>query len=222
MPFQLRDNVFWCDCAGRAVFLDVDADRYFCLPLDINEAFLRLVTGAPEPRDAERLQMLVSRGILIEGGASAAIAKPPIIEAADRDLLDDPHPAPGMYSILQELVSELAAVRLLRTRKFSQVIDLIRRKGANSRRPPRNPDSMLQAIGGASSAASFLLRVHDRCLVRALAVHLICVRYGIRPKLVFGVIPHPFAAHCWVQLGNRVLVGGFEHARLYTPILVLE
>lgn len=222
MPFQLRHNVFWCECAGRAVFLDIEADRYFCLPSEANEAFLRLATDDLIPTAAERLQMLVSRGILIEGGASAAIVEPPIIAVADRDLLEEPHLFPGLYSILEEFVSELLAVRLLRTSRFSEVIDLVKRTGSNDRQPPRDLDARLQAIAGASGAVSYLMRVQDRCLVRALAVHLICIRYGIRPKLVFGVIAHPFAAHCWVQLGNKVIVGDFEQARLYTPIFVLE
>ena len=222
MPYRLRDSVYWCDCAGRAAFLDVEADRYFCLPSGPNEAFLRLAAGDPERRDSEHLQMLVSRGILIEGDAAAAIKPPPTVEVTDCDLLDEPHPSPGLLPILREYVAEVIAARLLRTRTFSQVIEAIRRKGSTGRRPPRDLDSVLQAIAGASSAVSYLMRVQDRCLVRALAVHSICVRNGIRPKLVFGVIAHPFAAHCWVQLENRVLAGGFEHARLYTPILVLE
>jgi hypothetical protein len=222
MPLQLRDNVYWCDCTGRAVFLDVEADRYFCLPSEANAAFLRLAAGEPEPRDAERLQMLVLRGILIGGDASEAIAPPPIIEAMDGDVADEWQASPGLISILRELVSELVALRLLRARTFSEVIEAIRRDGSDDRGPPRDLDSALQAIAGASNAASYLMRVQDRCLVRALAVHLICMRRGIRSKLVFGVIAHPFAAHCWVQLGNKVLVGGFEHARLYTPIFVLE
>ena len=222
MPFQLRQNLFWCEFAGRAVFLDVEADRYFCLPSDANAAFLRLATGDAEPRDAERLQMLISRGILIAGGTSATIEAPPTIEAAERDLLDEPHPSSGLYSVLRELVAEVLAIRLLRTREFSEVLEMVRRKGPKHRRPPRDPNSLLQAIAGASDAASYLMRVQDRCLVRALAVHRICKKYGIRPKLVFGVIAHPFAAHSWDQLGNKVVVGGFEHARLYTPILVLE
>ena len=37
MPLQLRGNVHWCDSGGRAVFLDVEADRYFCLPAAANE-----------------------------------------------------------------------------------------------------------------------------------------------------------------------------------------
>ena len=222
MPFQLRHNVFWCECAGRAVFLDVEADRYFCLPLGANDAFLRLAADAGEPSDVEFLQALVSRGILIEGGATAAIARPPIIPVANGDFTDEPDGSPGLYSVLQLFVSEVLAARLLRTRTFSEVIDVVRRKGANDRHPPRDQNNMVRAITGASTAVSYLMRVHDRCLVRALAVQLICMKHGIRPKLVFGIIAHPFAAHCWVQIENKVLVGGFEHARLYTPILVLE
>ena len=45
---------------------------------------------------------------------------------------------------------------------------------------------------------------------RALAVHAICKRSGIDAKLVFGVIGQPFEAHCWVQRGSTVVVGGFE------------
>ena len=222
MPFQLRNNVHWCNCTGRAVFLDVEADRYFCLPSEANESFLRLAAGDPEPRDAERLQMLGSRGILVEGGAAAAIKRPPTVEVTDCDLLDEPHASAGLLPILREFVSQALAVRLLRTRTFAEVVEVIWRKGSIDRQPPRDLDSVLQAIASASCAASYLMRAQDRCLVRALAVHLICMRRGIRPKLIFGVIAHPFAAHCWVQLGNKVLVGGFEHARLYTPILVLQ
>lgn len=221
MPLQLRDDVHWCDCAGRAVFLDVEADRYFCLPAAANDAFLRLAKGKPEPGDPERLRMLVARGILVEDGASA-IRRPPVIEAADRDLADEPSASPDLSSIFRALVSELRAARLLRTRPFSRVLEAIERNGSRNRRPPRDTDRALQAIASASKAISYVLRVHERCLVRALAVHLNCTKRGIRPKLVFGVIAHPFAAHCWVQLGKAVLVGGFEQARLYTPILVLE
>lgn len=222
MGFQLRDNVHWCDCAGRAVFLDIEADRYFCLPSEANEAFLRLAAGDTRRRDAERVGVLVSRGILVDGGPTAAIAPPAVSEKVDGDLLDEPHSAPALLSVLEELIGELRAVRLLRTRTFSEMIQMVRRNASRDRPVPSDQNKMVHAIAAASSAVSYLMRVQDRCLVRALAVHSICTRRGIRPRLVFGVIAHPFAAHCWVQLENKVLVGGFEHARLYTPILVLE
>ena len=80
----------------------------------------------------------------------------------------------------------------------------------------------MQRLVRAASAAAFLLRSHDRCLVRGLAFHAACRKKGLDSKLVVGVIAHPFTAHCWVQAGSIVLLGGYEQARLYTPILVLE
>lgn len=222
MPLQLRADIQWCDCGGRAVFLDVEQDRYFCLPARSNDAFLRLAAGDATPGDSECLQNLVSRGILVEKGAPTAMAHPPVIDTPDRDLADERHSRPGPSSILNQLVSEALAARLLRTRSFSKAVGAIRRKASIDRPPPHDRDKALQVIAGAASAVSYLIGAHDRCLVRALAVHSICMRRGIRPKLVFGVIVHPFAAHCWVQYENAVLVGGFEQAQLYTPILVIE
>jgi hypothetical protein len=222
MALQLRGNVHWCDSNGRIVFLDIEADRYFCLPAAANEAFSRLAKGELESGDPERLQMLVSRGILIEDGASTPLRHPPVVEVPNRDLADEPIRFAGLFSIVRAFVSELRAVRLLQTKPFSKVLETIERKGSRERRAPLDQERVLQAIAGASRAVSYVMRVHDQCLVRALAVHLNCIRSGIRPKLVFGVIAHPFAAHCWVQFGNAMLVGGVEQARLYTPILVLE
>jgi len=222
MRLQLRNNVHWCDCAGRAIFLDIEADRYFCLPATANAAFLRLVAGNIHRGDAEQLRAMVARRLLIEDCALAAIRPPPLIEPPSHDWLIEPSPRAGLFPILQALVSEMSAARLLRTRPFLEVLDAARRQGSKDDRPPRHEQHLLRIIVGVSSAASYLVRVQDRCLVRALAVHSICRKRGLRPKLVFGVIAHPFAAHCWVQLGSAVLVGGFEQARLYTPILVLE
>ena len=110
----------------------------------------------------------------------------------------------------------------LRTRSLRDVLETAASRGRNEALVPEHPNSSLGAIVTAANAVALLTRVHNRCLVRALAVHAMCKKRGIRPKLVFGVIAHPFAAHCWVQLDSAVLVGGFEQARLHTPILVVE
>lgn len=222
MPFHLRDKVHWCISDGRVVFLDIQADRYFCLPAAANDAFLRLAAGQSQARDCAPLQMLVSRGILVEDGMPAAIKRAPLVEAAERDVADNACRSSVLYFV-QEFVSELVAARMLRTRTFAEIIATIERKGRSARHhPPHDLEKVLQAIAGAAIDVSFLTRMHDRCLVRALAVHSMCTRRGIRPKLVFGVIAHPFAAHCWVQVRNAVLVGGVEEVRLYTPILAIE
>ena len=110
----------------------------------------------------------------------------------------------------------------LRRRPLHDVIASVRAVGRTGGLPPCDQDRSVQRLVRAASAAAFLLRSHDRCLVRGLAFHAACRKKGLDSKLVVGVIAHPFTAHCWVQAGSIVLLGGYEQARLYTPILVLE
>jgi len=221
MSLQLRENLHWCDCVGRAVFLDTEADRYFCLPKAANDAFLRLANRKAQLGDAERLHVLVARGLLIESGALASIKPPPLIDPPTRDFLEEV-PRAHLLSVLQALAWELRTVLALRTMPFHAVINdarnRVRRNGILRLERRRPIEEIVSAVG----TASFITRSHDRCLVRALAVYSMCRTIGARPTLVFGVIAHPFTAHCWVQLESAVLVGGYEQARLYTPILVLE
>jgi hypothetical protein len=222
MPFRLRDNLHWCSCEGRAVFLDTQADRYFCLPQAANGAFLRLAARSMQPGDGERLRLLVARGMLIEAGPDARIASPALIEPPTHDFLDETIRRVDPVSILRALQSELRAAWALRRTPFHQLVEAARHGRPGNRRIEVDLDRSIQEIVAAATALSFMTRSHDRCLVRALAVHSACRSIGSKPKLVFGVVAHPFTAHCWVQLGSAVLVGGYEQARLYTPILVLE
>lgn len=222
MALQLRDNLHWCDCSGRAVFLDIAEDRYFCLPASANDAFLRLAGGTMQPGDAERLHSLMARSLLIETSLSDPIRPPPRLTPPTHDLLDQPIADLRLISILRALAWELRAAWLLRRMPLQRVIAPALNERLQWQRSGHHLDRSLKTIVSASIAASFFTRSHDRCLVRALAVQSACRRSGAKSKLVFGVIVHPFTAHCWVQLGSAVLVGGFEQARLYTPILVVE
>jgi hypothetical protein len=222
MSLQLRDHLHWCNCGGRAVFLDMPGDRYFCLPHAPNDAFLRAAARTMRPGDEERLQLLVTRGMLIEGGEGGFIQPPPLIESPTHDFFEGTAHRAGLLPILRALAAELGASWALRTRPFHAVVEAARSCGRGKRSKGSGPGRAVREIVAAATAMSYINPSHDRCLVRALAVHALCRSSGSRPRLVFGVIAHPFTAHCWVQLGNAVLVGGYEQARLYTPILVLE
>jgi hypothetical protein len=220
MSLRLRHNVHWCESGGRAIFLDIEADRYFCLPKSANDAFLRLANARMQSGDDERLGAIIARGLLVECSASNMIRRPPALETPTCDYAAAPQV--GLPDLCRALAAEMRAARSLRTRPLRQAIAAASGLAPEWRSDPRASDRTVQAIVAASHAISFLTRTHNRCLVRALAVHSTCKKRGISPKLVFGVIAHPFAAHCWVQLGSAVLVDGFEHARLYSPILVIE
>lgn len=220
MAFRLRDNLHWCISSGRVIFLDVEADRYFCLPSRAEAAFLRVAYGEIDPEAAEDLQPLIGRGLLIEDQLSSGIRPKQSVEPASGDLPLEAGRRPNAIELARAFASELAIGRLLRKRSFAQVLDGIVAHPAKGAAPV-HVDATLRGIVSASVAISLVLRAADRCLVRAIAVHAACRRRGINPKLMFGVRMNPFGAHCWVQLGSTVLVGEFEQVRLYTPIMVL-
>lgn len=222
VPLRLRDNLHWCECGGRIVFLDVEADRYFGLPAQAHDPFLALAAGAAGSKEIERLSTLTSRALLVEGRNGQPFQQPAAIESPTRDFLSDAPPKCGVGPIFRALAWEFHAAWQLRTRGFSEAIT---RAGlrCSSRRPrSATGQEIIQSIAGAVDTIAFVTRSHNRCLVRALATHAACRSRAIHSKLVIGVIAHPFAAHSWVQWEDAVLVGGFEQARLYTPILVLE
>lgn len=221
MSLQLRDDLHWCECEGRAVFLDTRADRYFCLPQASNEAFLRLSARTTREDDEPLLGQLIGNGILFETGVETSLRLPPAIEAPTHDLVEERFRRATLGWVLRALAAELRAALLLRTRRFHDLIASAHDRRRRAPDPNCGDRRPVEEIAAAAAAAAFITRSHDRCLVRAFAVHALCARTMVRPKLVFGVVAHPFAAHCWVQLGGAVLVGGFEQARLYTPVLVV-
>jgi len=203
------------------VFLDTQADKYFCLPRQANDAFLRLSRNAA-PGYGKDLQPLLARGLLIEAGDDGNLQAAARIERPKQDWLRGPAGRVRPIAIFAAIASELRVAKHLRSTTLQQVLDHSRALRVRPRSTRSKVHRSVTAVAAAKAWASFINRSHDRCLVRALAAHSLCKRAGAPTKLVFGVIAHPFSAHCWVQLDAAVVVGGYEQARLYTPILVVE
>lgn len=226
MALRLRDNLHWCNCSGRAVFLDLEADRYFCLPGAINDVFLHLVAGKQEIGQPIGLRKLMNSGILVGEWEENRFLLPVTIEAPNCDYDIEPPCRASLLQMACAIAAEARVTWLLRAGSFHQVIERASKqdpgRAHRRRRSSLNSEFRLRSIVAAAISCALVTGAHNRCLVRAIALHSRCKNSAIKTKLVFGVVGHPFAAHCWVQRGNCVLVGGFEQARLYTPILVVE
>ena len=81
------DGLHWCRCSGRIVFLDVAADRYFCLPSIANDPFMKVASGSADRRDTERLAMLTKGGILADTEGFDPFPQPAAIGVPTRDIL---------------------------------------------------------------------------------------------------------------------------------------
>jgi hypothetical protein len=217
MKLVLRPGLSWCICAEQAVFADLARDRYLCLPESLERAFQRWAAGGDIGADAE--QALVEAGVLEPGdGARAACAwhRPPRHD----------HPAEaartGQWrSTLSAVIGQLRARFWLRHRTMADIVALLARERMCAPRGTQGEARSRQLVA-AFGTSSTLLRAADQCLPRAIAAWRLCRRGGIDAALILGVRLDPFAAHSWVQTGDAVLVGDFERARLYTPILVLR
>ena len=219
---QLRDDLHWCLCADRLVLLDLAADRYFCVPPSLEEPFLRAAEGSSIAGDREKLQVLVDRGMLIETTSerNALVSSRPSIPAPSADLFPVATKA-GAADIVRALILDLWAGRQLRTKPLLAVARGAARRAGDVRTAAHDAEPRLRRAMSGFAALRLVVREADRCLVRALAVHFACCRQGVPARLVLGVQLHPFHAHAWVQLDDKILTGEFEQVRLFTPIAVL-
>ena len=122
----------------------------------------------------------------------------------------------------EALCLEMAASLWLRSWPLWAIVRRCRTRGTPAAGAPDRIEASARRLAGAFAFSAFLLGATDRCLVRGVAATWACRRRRLPAALVFGVRIDPFAAHCWVQLGEQVLVGDFDQVRLFTPILTVR
>lgn len=220
---QLRDDLHWCLCAERVILLDLAADRYLCLPAGLEAAFVRGAEGRPEAGDRAKLRGLITRAFLLESGCQESISRPrrTRIPAPTADLFVGAGGKANAADVMRALAFDVWASRQLRRRPLLSLAREAAQRANSLRVAAPNAQEHLRRIVAGFAALRLLVPEAGRCLIRGLAVHAACCREGIPARLVLGVQLHPFQAHAWVQLDDKVVVGDFEQVRLFTPIAVL-
>ena len=83
-------------------------------------------------------------------------------------------------------------------------------------RPSVNPDdSMIATVAEAVAVAGALYPGRALCLEQSLTLYYYLRRVGIAARLCFGVRPHPFEAHAWVEHRDHPVNDLPEHVRHY-------
>jgi hypothetical protein len=222
MGYALRAGVSFCVAGGRTVFLDREADRYFCLPPDADAVFLRAVDDGEI--SGNQADALASTGamILVETDHPVALRPCPAPPVPQMSLLDLA-PRATAHSVAAAVSALLLTTVHLKFSSMPVVLDRLERR---KRRPCGAVDTVVaqrQLVDwtGAFRTCETIIAARDRCLLRSLALMSHLLARGHRPDLVFGVTIRPFAAHCWVQQGHVVLNDRADAVATYTPILVI-
>lgn len=220
MGFSLRDGISFCEVGDRLLFLDIPADRYFCLSQDVERSFRRMGDGKLPPEDAH-LQGLVERGMLIPSSEAATPAPCGPIRVSSVSILDAPLAPAGLTATGHALAS-LAAARLrLQWTGLDRTLAQLATRKARLLRSGAAPDREVERIMAGFAAASRMTSQRHNCLAQSIAVASRMIAQRIAPVIVLGVQLGPFCAHCWVQQRDRLVNDRFDMVRTFTPILVL-
>lgn len=218
----LREGISFCLVGEQVIFLDVLADRYFCLSAAVERSFLLLVNGQSVTAAENRhIAGLITRGLLVSSSSKQpphACSAPPFPKES---IFDYDLPRASFLQVGSALCSlGLAAIRL----KTLGLAGSLKRIAAGKAGLSSNLTSDVQCLERA--AASFqsvgqLVSLIDNCLVHSLAVAMHMVAQGFRPELVLGVRLGPFSAHCWIQHNGMLFNDRLDIVRTYTPILAI-
>lgn len=210
MTLTLRPGLYFHQFEDQFLFFDLPHDRYFMLSGNRARSFDRFAAGEALAEDIEALQ---ATGVITTAHAAACEDGCPPCPATE-SLLDDPLPRGGFYSTIASLAAQISARRDLRRHGLARVV-----AGLRSSQPATAPaDPAIYAdIAAAFVRAGRHLPAADQCLVRGIAMKRLVLARGGEARLVFGVTM-PFAAHCWVQVGETVLTDPLDLVRHYQPI----
>jgi len=219
MGFALREHLSFCFVGRHAVFLDIATDRYFGVSEDMSAALGRLTEGAACTGTDPALARLAACGVLVETPREE-VPRPQRALPFDRVLETEASGSSAQTAAFAAAIAALGSAALeLRVRGFPAVMHRLREREQVTPERPTDCDVAKIVAGFRSVQAAF--SANRRCLLYSLALGRRLQRLGEPFQLVIAVKLAPFAAHCWIQQRERLLNDSLEHARLFTPILIL-
>lgn len=223
MRYKVRANLSYCVIDGHVVFLDIETDRYFRLHECIERSFIRY-TSTDDHLDADVLA-LVERNILQPAQTSDGIASPVEIHEPSRSVMELPHQKTrSAIPLIPEVLAYVWTYRRrVRRQPLKDVLDNLARYRQRSTSPAFDAvqESQLLEHTNLFRRARLCIPIEPRCLLDSLALTSFLARRRLHANIVFGVTYEPFAAHCWVQVGDMVLNDTVGSAMTHTPIKVV-
>jgi hypothetical protein len=228
MAIGLKPHISFCDVEGQLVFLDIEADRYFGLSPAAEQSFRGLLADpaspAPDfPDPASPVMALIGHAQLLDMDAPAAPMPCPARPSSRESLLDRLDTSDHRSSAAAMIAASLHITSIraqLRLRSLASIFARLRKSKDAVRDWRHAPDEAL-AIVAAFAASARVLRSHDQCLPRSLALVHAFIRAGLAAELFLAVRLRPFAAHCWVEHDGLIANDRAAHVDSYQPILIL-
>ena len=226
-------HVYLCVSHQQVVLLNVLADRYLSLSAQAAAGLHAVIEGWPLPEQlgcrshsdiAPKLKVLtelIARGLLVSDAASGKPATPVAAmsprRAAGTDYLTEPLAA-SRQDIANALKAFTVACYMKRYWHLSHIIARVRTRNVVH---SDMPYEALRFTALFERLRPLLYPANDACLFDSLVLGEFLARYGIFPRWMFGVQANPFAAHCWLQVGDIALNDREEQSQGLSIILAI-
>lgn len=224
----LRRDVYFCECDGAIVILDLPGDRYLRFTGQQGAWFQSLYQEHGQQSTGEAAQKfadkLVAAGILT-GVANSGMPIRPTSSKQSGLAEDSPWQErcpPKLSSIFPVAAAAIGASVTERTRSLSRTINAIRRwKDTRTLISGADRQRVLDLTSTFHALAPFFFSTQDACRYRSLCLLRYFQIHGIAADWIFGVRLAPFGAHCWVQWEDIVLNDYPDTVREYQHIMIV-
>lgn len=228
MRYQLREDLSCCDVDGHLIFLDVAQDRYFKLTGYLADAMRHF--RAHEDVASMPLANLAAARILVEApdsetpATTANLGHPTRSATEETDTISDRRLS---AAIVFEVSTTVWLTRYqMKTRALKTSLDAAsayrnRKAVVHEILTPAALEHRLFHASWQFAHARRYVPIEPICLLDSLSLLRFLSRRRLPATIVFGVIPEPFAAHCWVQAGDIALNETLSDTHAYTPIRVV-
>ena len=212
MDFKLwcAPGVHMVQVVEDIVLLDRSADAYRCL-LGAANAVRPGPGGAIDVFEPEILRELLAAGIATRSPPSPLRRDP---SAPTREL-----PRMNRASCAEVFRAGVALTLAAHTFKARPLDDLIAAGSSKARRALHVDEIRLDRLVAAARSARAWVPFEGECLRRSYQLRHFLRTEGMATDWLFGVRTWPFAAHCWLQIGDLVVGDRLERVQFYTPIL---
>lgn len=223
MDLVLRENLRYCICGNRVIFLDMASGRYSALPTKRFDAFRRWSLNMSSGVDAMDLDALKAQGILVEnkGRMAGADMHQQLPDLPER-YLETSGTHVDAYTFLGAMRDRIQwrwRIKHWDLARISQsMVELLDRYVIPTH---QGRDLRFVEIVHAFAITDLFAGGHNRCLERSLALAGALRKNGFPCKVVLGVQANPFTAHCWLQDGPLIINEAPDKARLFTPIAAM-
>jgi hypothetical protein len=216
MTYQLRPGLSYAFIGERAVLLDLNIDRYFLIKAEAAEALRDLMAGTFDASTYHRLPRPGGRPLLVEGDkgidpVEAALPGSSVLETEGRE----PAHLPFHHALRAQLEASVSL----------PILGIKRSIAAWRRARPvdigRHFSSETEDVARAFALRRATVPIRRGCVPDSLALMRLLWRKGLDADLYFGVRLDPFAAHCWVQAGDRLLSDPLSNVLSFTPVFKL-